>query len=89
MAAELSRRLGWLNDADVARIRRIHEAAGLALRGPKMGVERYLELMSHDKKVEAGKLRLVLLKRIGEATVFGDAPVADIAASIERCCGDA
>ncbi|EGK71721.1 LOW QUALITY PROTEIN: Putative bifunctional protein [Methyloversatilis universalis FAM5] len=89
MAAELSRRLGWLNDADVARIRRIHDAAGLALRGPKMGVERYLELMSHDKKVEAGKLRLVLLKRIGEATVFGDAPVADIAASIERCCGDA
>ena len=89
MAAELSRRLGWLNDDDVARIRRIHEAAGLALRGPKMGVERYLELMSHDKKVEAGKLRLVLLKRIGEATIFGDAPAPDIAASIEHCCGDA
>ncbi len=89
MAAELSRRLGWLNDDDVARIRRIHEAAGLALRGPKMGVERYLELMSHDKKVEAGKLRLVLLKRIGEATIFGDAPALDIAASIEHCCGDA
>ncbi|WP_018230643.1 3-dehydroquinate synthase [Methyloversatilis universalis] len=89
MAAELSRRLGWLNDDDVARIRRIHKAAGLALRGPKMGVERYLELMSHDKKVEAGKLRLVLLKRIGEATIFGDAPASDIAASIEHCCGDA
>ncbi|MBT9518919.1 MAG: 3-dehydroquinate synthase [Methyloversatilis discipulorum] len=89
MAAELSRRLGWLTDDDVARIHRIHESAGLALRGPKLGVERYLELMSHDKKVEAGKLRLVLLKRIGEAVVYGDAAVADIAASIEHCCADA
>ena len=89
MAAELSRRLGWLTDDDVARIHRIHESAGLALRGPKLGVERYLELMSHDKKVEAGKLRLVLLKRIGEAVVYGDAPAADIAASIEHCCANA
>ncbi|MBV5287756.1 MAG: 3-dehydroquinate synthase [Methyloversatilis discipulorum] len=89
MAAELSRRLGWLTDDDVARIQRIHESAGLALRGPKLGVERYLELMSHDKKVEAGKLRLVLLKRIGEAVVYGDAPAADIAASIEHCCANA
>jgi 3-dehydroquinate synthase len=86
MAAELSRRLGWLDDAAVARIRRIHEVAGLALRGPALGVDRYLELMSHDKKVEAGKLRLVLLKRIGEAIVYGEAQVADIAASIETCC---
>jgi 3-dehydroquinate synthase len=89
MAAELSRRLGWLNDDDIARIHRIHDAAGLALRGPRLGVDRYLELMSHDKKVEAGKLRLVLLKRIGEAVVYGDAPAADIAASIEHCCANA
>jgi 3-dehydroquinate synthase len=34
MAAELSRRLGWLSDADVARVRRIHERAGLPVKGP-------------------------------------------------------
>ncbi len=86
MAAELSRRLGWLSDEDVVRVRRIHEVAGLALRGPKLGVERYLELMSHDKKVEAGKLRLVLMRAIGEAVVWGEAPAADVAASIAHCC---
>lgn len=86
MAAELSRRLGWLSDDDVMRVRRIHEAAGLALRGPKLGVERYLELMSHDKKVEAGKLRLVLMRAIGEAVVCGEVPAGDIAASITHCC---
>lgn len=86
MAAELSRRLGWLSEGDVVRVRRIHEAAGLALRGPKLGVDRYLELMSHDKKVEAGKLRLVLMRAIGEAVVWGEASAGDIAASITHCC---
>jgi 3-dehydroquinate synthase len=86
MAAELSRRLGWLSEEDVVRVRRIHEAAGLALRGPKLGVDRYLELMSHDKKVEAGKLRLVLMRAIGEAVVSSEASASDIAASITHCC---
>jgi 3-dehydroquinate synthase len=88
MAAELSRRLGWLGDADIARIRGIHAAAGLALRGPRLGVDRYLELMSHDKKVEAGKLRLVLLRAIGDAVVWGDATQPDVASAIEQCCAD-
>ncbi len=86
MAAELSRRLGWIADEDVLRVRRIHEAAGLPLQGPKLGAERYLELMSHDKKVDAGKLRLVLLRGIGEAVVWGEAPKADVSAAIECCC---
>jgi 3-dehydroquinate synthase len=89
MAVELSRRLGWLNDDDVARIRDIHASAGLLFAGPRLGVERYLELMSHDKKVDAGKLRLVLLKRIGEAVIHGDAPLSDIAAAIDHCCAHA
>ncbi|MDP2870126.1 3-dehydroquinate synthase [Methyloversatilis sp.] len=88
MAAELSRRLGWLGDADIARIRGIHEAAGLALRGPRLGVDRYLELMSHDKKVEAGKLRLVLLRAIGDAVVWGEATQTDVASAIDQCCSD-
>jgi 3-dehydroquinate synthase len=88
MAADLSHRLGWLSAEELARLRRIHEAAGFELRGPRLGVERYLELMSHDKKVEGGKLRLVLLRSIGEAVIFGDASVADISASITQCCAD-
>ena len=86
MAAELSRRLGWLSDDDFERIRRIHEVVGLPLSGPTLGAKRYLELMSHDKKVDAGKLRLVLLRGIGDAVIWGDAPVVDISAAIEYCC---
>ena len=47
------------------RVKRIHERAGLPVVGPALGAERYLELMSHDKKVSDGTLRLVLLKAIG------------------------
>ncbi len=87
MAAELSRRLGWLNADDVARIGRLFGRAGLPVRGASLGVERYMDLMGHDKKVVAGRLRLVLLKRIGEAVTWADAPRADIVAAIEMCCG--
>lgn len=86
MAAELSRRLGWLSDADVERIRALHVQAKLPVRGAALGAERYLDLMGHDKKVIAGRLRLVLLKRIGEAVTWADAPQGEIRAAIEACC---
>lgn len=86
MAAELSRRLGWLSDADVERVRTLHVRARLPVRGPALGAERYLDLMGHDKKVIAGRLRLVLLKQIGTAVTWADAPQAEIRAAIEACC---
>ena len=86
MAADLSRRLGWLNDADVARVRTVLERAGLPVVGPALGADRYLELMSHDKKVSDGTLRLVLLKGIGRAVVSAEATRDQMRASIEACC---
>ncbi len=86
MAAELSRRLGWLSAADVERTREILRRAGLPVTGAALGADRYLDLMGHDKKVIAGKLRLVLLRRLGEAVTWGDASEADVRAAIEACC---
>jgi 3-dehydroquinate synthase len=86
MAAELSRRLGWLDRADVARVRDLLARARLPIQGPSLGADRYLDLMGHDKKVIAGRLRLVLLKHLGEAITWADAPNADIRAAIDACC---
>lgn len=86
MAAELSRRLGWLTDAEFERTRQLLAAAGLPVRGAPLGVDRYIDLMGHDKKVVAGRLRLVLLKHLGEAVTYADAPQQDIRAAIETCC---
>jgi len=70
MAADLSCRLGWLDSADVERTKMILKRAHLPTLPPAgMTADRFRELMSVDKKVLAGNIRLVLLKRIGEAVV--------------------
>ena len=74
MAADLSARLGDLSDVDVGRVAALVGRAGLPVQGPDLGVDRYLALMSHDKKVKAGRLRFILLKRIGDAWISADTP---------------
>jgi 3-dehydroquinate synthase len=86
MSAELSRRLGWLTDAALERVRTLLVRARLPVKGAMLGVERYLDLMGHDKKVIEGRLRLVLLKQLGEAVTWVDAPPAEIRAAINACC---
>ena len=88
MAAELSRRLGWLSAADVARVRALLQRAGLPVAGPELGAECYLDLMSRDKKVMAGSMRLVLLRALGDAVTHAAAPREEIVAAIESCCDD-
>lgn len=82
MAAELSCRLGWIDVADVARVERLLLRAGLPVFGPTMAAECYLELMQHDKKVQDGKMRFVLLKQIGKAVMSDTAPPAEITQAI-------
>ena len=77
MAVQTSQRMGWLTEADVERTRALIRAAGLPDVAPDLGVDRYLEYMGHDKKVEGGKMRFVLLKKLGEAVITGDVP-ADV-----------
>lgn len=86
IAAELSCRLGWLSTESCARIESLFVRAGLPVIGPQLGADRYLELMRHDKKVQEGKLRLVLLKGIGQAVVSDQATESDIVqAVVDRC----
>jgi 3-dehydroquinate synthase len=69
-AADLSRRLGWLNDVDVERIVGILKRAKLPVRPPALlDAEKFLDYMAVDKKNMDGMIRLILLKRIGKATL--------------------
>jgi len=79
MASDLSRRLKWLSAADVARIEKLIRRARLPVRAPgTLSAARFLELMAVDKKVLDGRLRLVLLKRLGEAVITDDYPRAEL-----------
>jgi 3-dehydroquinate synthase len=72
MAAELSTRLGMLDAPSAERLRRLIERAGLPVAGPQLATDRYMELMSVDKKVQGGRPRFILLERLGSAVIRGD-----------------
>jgi 3-dehydroquinate synthase len=72
LAADFSQRLGWLTAAEVARIHALLSKARLPLDAPKLGAEKYLDLMQMDKKVADGKIRLVLQQGIGKSVITSD-----------------
>jgi 3-dehydroquinate synthase len=72
LAADLSKRLGWLSAAEVERIATILKAANLPIQAPDLGVDKYMDLMGLDKKVIDGKIRLVLQQGIGKSVVTSD-----------------
>ena len=75
MALEMSSRLGWISAAERDRAVRLLSRAGLPIVPPaNMCAEDFLKHMAVDKKVLNGQLRLVLLKRLGEAVVTSDFP---------------
>ncbi|MDH3281406.1 MAG: 3-dehydroquinate synthase [Gammaproteobacteria bacterium] len=75
MAAAMSQRLGELTDADCERIERLIGRAGLPTR-PPVGLDddTFLQRMAVDKKVRGGRIRLVLLRAIGDAYINDDYP---------------
>ena len=88
MAADLSRRLGWLPAADAARCTRLVARAGLPVRPPEgLAPERFLALMGQDKKVQAGRLRLVLLRALGQAAVTAEFDVQALRDTLAAFCG--
>jgi 3-dehydroquinate synthase len=82
MAADLSVRLGLMPADFLARLEAVCVRAGLPVRGPRLGTERYLELMRVDKKAEAGEIRFVVIDALGSARMQA-APDALVRAAIE------
>ena len=83
MAAILSQQLGWISGDDLDRISTMIEQARLPVNAPaELSVDRFLELMSVDKKVMDGVLRLVLLRDIGHAVITEDYTQEQLAEAI-------
>ncbi len=74
MAATMSRALGLLDASELERVNRLLERARLPQRASEVGHSVALDAMRIDKKVKAGRIRLVLLRRIGEAFVTAEYP---------------
>lgn len=72
MAADLSERMNWLSARDIDRIKNIFLAAHLPVIAPNLGADKYIDLMSMDKKVADGKIRLILQQAIGKSVITSD-----------------
>jgi len=79
MAADFSVATGLLDPASARRLREIIQQAGLPVSPPVLLPAAFMQAMSHDKKVLAGRLRLVLLRKLGEAAISDDYPSEELA----------
>lgn len=70
LAAKLSARLGWLTQDQVKRVVTLLQRARLPVQLPNnLNSETMLRFMAVDKKVQQGRLRLILLKTLGDGTI--------------------
>ena len=73
MAADLSMRMDWLSQEDALRIKNTLKKFGMPVAPPAdIGEQQYRNIMLSDKKTRAGKIRLILLKGIGNAVLESD-----------------
>ncbi len=73
MAADLSERHGWIDASVRQRSIELLRQAGLPTGAPReMSVEQFMDIMAIDKKVDAGVIKLILLKALGQAFVCAD-----------------
>jgi 3-dehydroquinate synthase len=84
MAADLSRQLGYLSDADTTRIRSLLQRAGLPTAAKGITPARVQQLMGVDKKVKDGRIHFILLEGLGAATIRDDVPSAALDHTLAR-----
>ncbi len=83
MAATLSQRMGWLDEAEITRITSLLQRAGLPITPPtEMTADQFMQLMEVDKKVQDGNIRLVLMQGLGTSVISDDYDRAALAATL-------
>jgi len=84
LAARLAHRLNLLDTAEKERILALMDALGLNLPIPNLPPQKWLNVMSQDKKVRHGRLRLVLPTAIGQVVIRDDIDPALIEEFLSR-----
>ncbi|MBF0195958.1 MAG: 3-dehydroquinate synthase, partial [Magnetococcales bacterium] len=83
MAAQLAKIRGLCDQKTVERIQKLIKNAGLPITAPShFSPDAYLEAMGRDKKVSAGKIRVILNGAIGRAKIYSDIPHQEIKEAI-------
>lgn len=83
-AAYMSVQMGWLDANDVERIIAIFKKANLPVATPaNLSSQKFIEVMAVDKKNIDGKIRVILLKKIGQATLPVEVSIKQLQATLD------
>ncbi|HJT79135.1 MAG TPA: 3-dehydroquinate synthase, partial [Gemmataceae bacterium] len=85
-AGRLAERRGLVGRDFTLRLQRLLVRLRLPGKPGRWPVEELLATMRSDKKAEAGRLRFVLPRRLGEVALFDDVPEADVRQVLEEFC---
>lgn len=88
MAADMSHRLGWIDESILDRTRLLLQRAKLPVEAPQgMTQHKFRDLMAVDKKVLDGALRLILLKGpLGSCVFTADFDAQALDQTLTRFC---
>jgi 3-dehydroquinate synthase len=87
MAADLSQMLGYISESQLNRIRTLIQKAGLPVLPPNsMTIDNFLTAIARDKKVDAGNLKFVLVKNVGDGFISGDVTLAELKLLLSKYC---
>lgn len=81
-AGRLAQRLGRVDAAFTARQTKLLSTLGLPTSLPELDHEEAMRIMMHDKKVQHGRLHLVLPTRLGHVELVGGVDPADVRAAL-------
>lgn len=87
-AAWISRQRDLITEDEQRRTEELLKGYGLPVRVSGMKPEEILAATKRDKKMEAGTIRFVLLRRIGEAFVAKDVSDEELLGAIRYVCGE-
>ena len=87
MAATMSAEMGLIDPQIRQRVRALVDRTGLPVHAAGVDAAQLRRAMSIDKKVQFGRVRLILLKRIGEAFITGDYPEIALDAALAAHTG--
>jgi 3-dehydroquinate synthase len=85
-AGRLAVRRGLMTTDFVQRQRNLLRAFGLPVVAARQAVDTVLAAMRSDKKNQAGRLRFILPRRLGEVALFDDVPESDVREVLNEVC---
>jgi 3-dehydroquinate synthase len=89
MAAAMSHECGLMTARDVDRVETLVVKTGLPTRMDAVSPQNALEHMRIDKKVQSGRIRLILMRKIGDAFITGEYSEAALDRTLHKYFGSA